>query len=180
MDGDGSIDFNELRMLLKCCLEDSPSLSVDEGVDDLAIALFRNTDIDCSGEITLDELKGAFKRHDSLFKTLSINTSIWIKPKFINQRKKRNVYKNFKETLVNRRGLFVFWVVYGLIHIATTIYAYCEYYKETSLYICARIFGNGLNFNCALVLVLVLRKHFTWLRTKGLFCFFFCTNRKTE
>jgi hypothetical protein len=167
MDGDGSIDYNELRMLLKCCLEDSPSLSVDEGVDDLAIALFRNTDIDCSGEITLDELKGAFRRHDGLFKTLSINTSIWIKPKFINQRKKSNWLKNLKETVVNRRGIVFFWTMYILIHIATSVHAYVEYRTEKPFYICARIFGNGLNFNCSLVLVLVLRKHFTWLRTKG-------------
>ncbi len=27
--------------------------------------------------------------------------------------------------------------------------------------------GGMLNFNCALVLVLMLRKHITWLRTKG-------------
>ena len=33
--------------------------------------------------------------------------------------------------------------------------------------IIARVFGAALNFNCALMLVLVLRKHFTWMRTKG-------------
>jgi len=31
----------------------------------------------------------------------------------------------------------------------------------------ARINGVNLNFNAALILVLMLRKHFTWMRTKG-------------
>ena len=97
VDNDGCLDYAELRMLLKCCLEESPSLDIEEAVDDLTTALFRNTDSDCSGDITLAELKEAFRRHDSLFKTLTVSTSVWIKPKFVTQRKKTKWHKRIKE-----------------------------------------------------------------------------------
>jgi hypothetical protein len=35
IDNDGTLDYNELRMMLKCCLEESPSLEIEETVDDL-------------------------------------------------------------------------------------------------------------------------------------------------
>ena len=47
------------------------------------------------------------------------------------------------------------------------ITAYFNYSTSSYYVITARIFGNSLNFNCSLILVLVLRKHFTWLRIKG-------------
>ena len=164
---DGRLDYSELRMLLKCCLEDSPSLDIEEAVDDLTTALFRNTDSDGSGDITLAELKEAFRKHDSLFRTLTVSTSVWIKPKFVTNKKKLNWYKRLKEKMCNKRGVIGFWFIYILISFATAITAYCNYKDEQILVIIARICGNSLNFNCALVLGLVLRKHFTWLRTKG-------------
>jgi len=167
IDNDGRLDYSELRMLLKCCLEDSPSLDIEEAVDDLTTALFRNTDSDCSGDITLAELKEAFRRHDSLFRTLTVSTSVWIKPKFVTHKKKLNWYKKLKEKMCNKRGVIVFWFIYALINFATGITAYFNYKDEPIFEIIARMCGNSLNFNCALVLGLVLRKHFTWLRTKG-------------
>lgn len=167
VDSDGRLDYHELRMLLKCCLEDSPSLDIEEAVDDLTAYFFRDTDIDDSGDITLEELKEAFLKHDGLYKSLSISTSIWIKPKYTNQRKRMNFIQKLKETIENQRGLLVFWCFYILVHILTAVNAYLNYSHKGPWIICARIFGNGLNFNCALVLTLVLRKHFTWLRAKG-------------
>ena len=167
VDGDGRLDYGELRMLLKCCLEDSPSLDIESAVDDLTTALFRNTDTDCSGDITLGELKEAFRKHDSLFRTLTISTSVWIKPKMITHKNKTIWHKRFKEKMRNKRVVILFWFVYALINLATAVTAYFNYKDQPPLVIIARMCGNSLNFNCALVLGLVLRKHFTWLRTKG-------------
>ena len=164
VDGNGRIDFNELKMMLRCCMDDSPSLDVQETVDDLATVLFRDTDIDDSGDISLNELKEAFKRHDGLFKSLSVSTSIWIKPKFINKTRKENVFAKAKRTIENKRPQIIFWSLYLAINMACMITAYITYQNSSPWVICARIFGNSLNFNCSLVLVLVLRKHLTWLR----------------
>ncbi len=86
VDNDGTIDFDEMRMMLKCCLADSPSLDMNETIEDLTAILFKAHDRDCSGNISLDELKHAFAKHESIFKTLTVSTSIWIKPKFISKR----------------------------------------------------------------------------------------------
>ena len=171
VDGDGHLDYDELRMLLKCCLEDSPSLDVQETVDDLAAILFKDIDRDESGDIIIDELKVAFKKHESLFKTLSVSTSIWIKPKYITVQHKRSWYHKLKETIGNKRALCIFWTSYVLINLACMITALCSYIDAPVWVIIARMFGNSLNFNCSLILVLVLRKHLTWLREKGA-CFF--------
>ena len=164
VDNDGVLNYDEMRMLLKCCMEDTPSLDKEETVDDLAAALFRDTDTDESGEISLEELKSAFKRHESLFKTLSVTTSIWIKPKFINKQKKK-WYIRLKEKILNNSDTVIFWTCYGIIHFLCALSAFLSYRKENIYVITARIFGNSLNFNCSFILVLVLRKHLTWLRS---------------
>lgn len=76
VDGNGRIDFIELRMMLRCCLEESPSLDLEETVDDLSALLFKHLDKDDSGDISIDELKSAFKEHYDLYKSLSLSTSI--------------------------------------------------------------------------------------------------------
>ena len=73
VDGDGSIDFDEMRMMLKCCLADSPSLDIYETVEDLTAILFKENDHDNSNNISLDELKIAFRKHETIFKVACVN-----------------------------------------------------------------------------------------------------------
>lgn len=166
VDGDGNIDFDEMRMMLKCCLEETPSMDKEEAIDDLTAVLFKECDADDSGSINFEELRSALKRNEALFKALSVSTSIWIKPKFINKQKKTHI-KRIKDTIVNNRSTFIFWSAYIAISLACICTAYDNYHNKAPWLIVARIFGNLLNFNCALILVLVLRKHFTWIREKG-------------
>jgi Ca2+-binding EF-hand superfamily protein len=114
IDGDGVIDFNEMRMMLKCCLQETPSLDMEETVDDLTAILFKENDRDNSGNISLDELKHAFKKHESLFKTLTVSTSIWIKPKFINKSHRNSTFHKMKNAIVNKRG-FGFYLLNNFI-----------------------------------------------------------------
>jgi Ca2+-binding EF-hand superfamily protein/predicted ferric reductase len=168
IDNDGTLDYNELRMMLKCCLEESPSLEIEETVDDLASVLFKDIDKDDSGDITLAELKQAFKQNEALFKSLSVCTSIWIKPKFINKIGKRSLFGQIKDFIVNKKALVFFWGIYTIISLLCIGAAYYNYEDSGNWkLIGARVFGQLLNFNCALILVLVLRKHFTWFRIKG-------------
>ena len=166
IDGDGSIDFDEMRMMLKCCLEDTPSLDKDEAIDDLTAVLFKDCDADDSGTICFDELRMALKRNEALFKALSVSTSIWIKPKFIHKKKKTRLMR-LRDMIVNRRATLIFWSAYLLINLACMLTAFFTYYGNSPWLVTARVMGNSLNFNCAFILVLVLRKHFTWIREKG-------------
>ncbi len=69
---DGIIDFNEMKLLLRCFLEKSPSLDFEETLTELTTTLFKETDVDQSGDISLEELTDAFRRNEHLFKVLSL------------------------------------------------------------------------------------------------------------
>lgn len=75
--------------------------------------------------------------------------------------------KRFKYFVQNKQATIFFWTLYTAIHLACMLTAYAQYSKENVYVQVARVFGNSLNFNCSLILVLVLRKHLTWLRIKG-------------
>ena len=70
--GDGLIDFHEMKLLLRCFLEQTPSLDLEETLAELTTSLFNETDVDQSGDVSLDELINAFKRNEHLFKVLSL------------------------------------------------------------------------------------------------------------
>ena len=70
--GDGTINFEEMKLLLRCFLEQSPSLDLEETLAELTATLFQETDIDQSGDISFEELSQAFKRNEHLFKVLSL------------------------------------------------------------------------------------------------------------
>lgn len=202
--GDGAIDFREMKLILRCFLDQSPSLDLEETLAELTATLFQETDVDQSGDITLDELTSAFRRNEHLFKVLSLrfvdvvsisivwrprssSTSSWIQPR------PASVSKYFKHTLTlrsqirNNIGLVFFWSLYLFICIGISINVLYTYIGQQSAHflvviarvngetdrsilvslINGRILGGMLNFNCALILVLMLRKHITWLRSKG-------------
>ncbi|CAF2319582.1 unnamed protein product [Rotaria sp. Silwood2] len=71
-DGDGTIDFDEMKLLFRCFLEQSPSLDMEETLAELTATLFQETDVDQSGDISLDELSNALRQNEHLFKVLSL------------------------------------------------------------------------------------------------------------
>ena len=69
---DEIIDFKEMKLVFRCFLDQSPSLDLEETLDELTASLFKETDVDQSGDITLEELTNALKRNEHLFKVLSL------------------------------------------------------------------------------------------------------------
>jgi Ca2+-binding EF-hand superfamily protein len=61
-----------MKLLLRCFLEHSPSLDLEETLAELTTTLFKETDVDQSGDISLEELTNAFRRNEHLFKVLSL------------------------------------------------------------------------------------------------------------
>jgi Ca2+-binding EF-hand superfamily protein len=61
-----------MKLLLRCFLEQSPSLDLEETLAELTTSLFKETDVDQSGDISLEELLNAFRRNEHLFKVLSL------------------------------------------------------------------------------------------------------------
>jgi len=61
-----------MKLLLRCFLEQSPSLDLEETLAELTATLFKETDVDRSGDISLEELTSAFRRNEHLFKVISL------------------------------------------------------------------------------------------------------------
>ena len=119
VNNDGRIDFDEMKMMLKCCMEDTPYVDMDQTMEELAAYLFTKTDKDDSGDISFEELQNAFKKYDTIFSQLSFSTSIWIKPKIIkSQHKSGKFVDNWIRYIKNKRPMVIFWLIYTLISIA--------------------------------------------------------------
>ncbi len=61
-----------MKLLIRCFLEQSPSLDLEETLAELTATLFKETDVDRSGDISLEEFASAFRRNEHLFKVLSL------------------------------------------------------------------------------------------------------------
>lgn len=66
--------------------------------------------------------------------------------------------------LRNNASFYIFFAGYLFVNLALLVSRAMDYKDENCLYMCARAFGQALNFNCALVIALMLRSCITWLR----------------
>ena len=70
--GNGQIDFEELRTVLKSCMGESALHFSSDNLDDLTRALLEDADEDNSGSITFEELQTALSKHPGLVESLTI------------------------------------------------------------------------------------------------------------
>jgi len=143
---DGRIDFEEMKLLLNCCMEDTPYFDMDQVVEELTAYLFTKTDKDDSGDISFEELQEAFKKYDTIFSQLSFSTSIWIKPKMItkSQKKGRKFTEICTNFIKNKQPLLIFWSIYSLITLLCAIHAIVKYidwhkFPDSNIWVINRI-----------------------------------------
>lgn len=70
--GSGSIDPDELRLVLRWCLQESAITLPEERLGDLTLALFEAADKDHSGSITFEELKEELEAFPQVMENLTI------------------------------------------------------------------------------------------------------------
>ena len=70
--GNGTIDYDELRTVLKSCMEESSIQLPEDKLEDLTEKLFLAADKDGSGEISFDELVEELKRHPGVVENLAV------------------------------------------------------------------------------------------------------------
>ena len=76
---------------------------------------------------------------------------------------KKPLRERIKTTLLNNKRLVRFYILYILINIGLFLTS-IRYIDTNAAVVIARACGMSLNFNCALVLVLMLRHTLTWIR----------------
>lgn len=89
----------------------------------------------------------------------------WLKPKETKKKKPAPCAKYCsKSYMTNNVRKIVFYIVYLLINLGLGGYAAYNYRESNGFTIAARMCGLPLNFNCMLIMVLMLRKSITYLR----------------
>uniref|UniRef100_A0A3B4AUN0 Uncharacterized protein n=1 Tax=Periophthalmus magnuspinnatus TaxID=409849 RepID=A0A3B4AUN0_9GOBI len=160
----GSIDPDELRTVLKSCLRESAISLPEEKLDDLTLALFESADKDNSGSITFEELKAELETFPEVMENLTISAANWLKPPVVDQKKRQTPRYLTASYWHNNSRKLLFLMAYMLLSIALFSTAMWRSKEGGPWYMLARGCGQCLNFNCTLILVLMLRRCLTWLR----------------
>ncbi|GAB0100610.1 uncharacterized protein DMENIID0001_166720 [Sergentomyia squamirostris] len=170
LDGDGLIQHRELQHVMRACMEENGMRFSQEQIEDLTMAMFEDADPYNRGAITYEALKNQLEKHGGLLENLSISIDRWLVP--LPQEPARNVKKPLPHQLTtpylkNNYVYLVFLCLFIAINVGLFISRAIQYRASNGFVILARACGQCLNFNCAWVLVLMLRHSITYLRTRG-------------
>lgn len=169
VNGDGNLDIDELMTVLRSCLVESSVQLSEDDLENLTLVLFEATDTNNSGQISFEEFQTELEKHPDVIENLTISAAQWLKPETSNKKNKPpvcNCLQYFsKKYISNNLRMVLFYVWYILINMILGGYAAYKYRESNGFIIAARFCGLPLNFNCILILILMLRKTLTFLRT---------------
>ncbi|KAK0086854.1 hypothetical protein PV325_002416 [Microctonus aethiopoides] len=175
IDGDGLIQHRELEHVMRACMEENGMRFSDEQIVELTFALFDDADQENRGAITFEALKNQLEKHEGLRKNLSISIDRWMLPPKPQQSQPPIVkflqffkpYQLTKPYIKNNYVIIGFLSVFFIVNFILFISRIYEYRHASWYTMVARGCGQCLNFNCTLILILMLRQCITFLRTHG-------------
>lgn len=80
VDGDGLIQIEELRDVIRACMEENELHFSEAQVDALTRVLFEDADTDETGSVTFDELRAQLQKRPGLYENLTISIERWMLP----------------------------------------------------------------------------------------------------
>ncbi|EDW02416.1 GH19904 [Drosophila grimshawi] len=179
IDGDGLIQHKELHDVIYHCIKENGMEFSEDQIEDLTSAMFEDADPHNSGEITYEALKNQLHKHGGLLENLSITIDRWLVP--ISEEpsashKKSRLWNTIPHQLTlaymkNNQVFVTYLFFYIAVNLCLFISRAIQYRASNGFVIIARACGQCLNFNCAWVLVLMLRHSLTYLRSRGLSSF---------
>ncbi|XP_075287422.1 NADPH oxidase 5 [Opisthocomus hoazin] len=163
VDGNGSIDAAELRLVLRWCLRESAIALPEERLRDLALVLFEAADKDRSGSVTFEELREVLEGFPEVMENLTISPASWLKPPPPPEstHRPRCLARAYWH---NHRSQLAVLGAYAGLNLLLFSVAALRHAGLGGCVVVARGCGQCLNFNCAFLAVLMLRRCLTWLR----------------
>ncbi|XP_054736668.1 uncharacterized protein LOC129243576 isoform X1 [Anastrepha obliqua] len=177
IDGDGLIQHKELHDVIRACMEENGMEFSEEQIEDLTTAMFEDADPYNRGEITYEALKNQISKHGGLLENLSITIDRWLVPMTQETPKPKSKCPHWRGGLPhqltlaymkNNQAYVSYLFIYIAINMCLFISRAIQYRASNGFVIVARACGQCLNFNCAWILVLMLRHSLTYLRSQGL------------
>jgi NADPH oxidase 5 len=171
LDEDGTLDRAELaRMIALGCAEDD--VDVPDGVPDrLAVNLIKHADRSRDGRISLDEFNDALDRHPQVAAAIEKSGARWLA---LNEAAADRLdapdplASRLKRALENRRAYVTFLGLWAAANAIFFARAWHTFASSGLLMQVAHGCGACLNFNGALILLPVMRRVLTWVRTTRL------------
>lgn len=80
VDGDGMIQPNELRAVMKACMEENGLQFTDPELDELTQVLFEDADTDDTKSISFEELRTQLQSRPGLYENLTTSIERWLLP----------------------------------------------------------------------------------------------------
>ncbi|XP_018422903.1 PREDICTED: NADPH oxidase 5 [Nanorana parkeri] len=164
VDGSGSIEPDELCTVLKSCLLESAISLPEEKLNDLTLVLFQSADKDNSGSITFQELKEELEHFPEVMENLTISAANWLKPPTVKKKSRTPRYLT-PSYWHNNRSKVLFMCVYCCVNVLLFTLAAVNHASLGGWIMLAKGCGQCLNFNCTFIVVLMLRRCLTRLRT---------------
>ncbi|XP_070066124.1 NADPH oxidase 5 isoform X4 [Drosophila virilis] len=179
IDGDGLIQHKELHDVIRHCIKENGMEFSEDQIEDLTSAMFEDADPHNSGEITYEALKNQLHKHGGLLENLSITIDRWLVPiaeEPPSGSKSSRLWHTIPHQLTlaymkNNQVFVSYLFFYIAVNLCLFISRAIQYRASNGFVIIARACGQCLNFNCAWVLVLMLRHSLTYLRSRGLSSF---------
>ncbi|XP_067631411.1 uncharacterized protein Nox [Eurosta solidaginis] len=178
IDGDGLIQHKELHSVIRACMEENGMEFSEEQIEDLTTAMFEDADPYNRGEITYEALKNQLSKHGGLLENLSITIDRWLVPITQEAPKRKCRWPPWRDIAIphqltlaymkNNQAFVSYLYLYIAINVCLFISRAIQYRASNGFVIVARACGQCLNFNCAWILVLMLRHSLTYLRCQGL------------
>jgi len=181
-EGDGVLQEENFRDVLKACMTENGMDFEDEDVDHLANVLFMDGCKDGADHMTLDDFKEQLQRQEGLVKNMGIMITKWLVPPPPSENKKplceRMMESLPKEVFTkdywrNNKRLWVMIIfLINIVIMCQRVYYFSSFamlsgYIPNFFYLTSRACGKALIFNSVLILVLVLRKSITTLTRFG-------------
>ena len=173
-DGDGAIQRLELERLVHLGLAESTVALPDALVEEMIDAVFEASDHNGDGQISFDEFSSVFAGYPVLLQRVTQANAVWrvlhAAPGASGELPRLSPLRRVSNWIEEHGIELLFLVLYALVNLLLFGAAVRRYHAEgaNGFVMLARGCGACLNFNCALILVPMLRHFMSWLRAARL------------
>jgi Ca2+-binding EF-hand superfamily protein/ferredoxin-NADP reductase len=172
-DGDGSIDQQELVRMIAISLAESDAARATQPPELLARVLFSKADRNRDGRITFDELEELVRQRPALLRKMTESEASWIAPnadllaRVEGRKPARSTFvSRFLENRKRAALIIVLWLLAHLALVGGTLASAWTY--ANPVMVAGRALGACISFNGALILVPMMRRLMTWVRSSVL------------
>lgn len=167
--GNGRVSMDELRHVIKCCMQENGLAFSECDLDLLTQTLFSDADLEESGELSFENFVNILGKTPGLLENVTVSLDQWMLPQETQAVQQRTCFgRKFTISYVkNNLVSFAFFLAFLTINcglIAGRFYTYREYSYYARI---AKSCGQCLNFTCSFTVFLMLRKTITKLRSWG-------------